>query len=190
MLLNAVQHHTCHANVGFIHHLTVERDGSSTRRCPRVIRLDHSARMSDFGVRGCEDAVRSCELSGMDALLSVEAHRARDAARTLEAWNIRVIGIRSINGAEAIRTRRRDDCMHRRMPTMSRVDSVVLIKRSDARSGHAHRRRVVASAEDERLETTRRLRDLANPDEAGGGFDLRFDSDASREPLPKLDLRQ
>src|SRR5262245_11282648 len=107
--------------------------------------------MSDFGGRGREDAVRGRELSGMDALLSVEAHCARDAARTLEAGDVRVIRVRSIYGAETVGTRRRDDRVHRRVPTMPWIQRIVLIKCADARRRHSHRRRVVSSTEDERL---------------------------------------
>src|SRR5215468_5833437 len=144
--------------------------------------------MSDFGVGGREDTVGSRELSGMNALLSVEPHRARDAARALEADNVGVVRVRPINGAQTVRARSRDDRVHRSVPSMAWIQGIVLIECADARGRHSHRRRVVPSAEDERLETTRCLRDLAYPDEAGGRFDLRLDSDASSEVLPKLDL--
>ena len=67
---------------------------------------------------------------------------------------------------------------------------IVLIQLADVRHRHLHRRRVIAGAEDERLEPRRCLGDLAKVHEAFRAFDLDLEANLPREPFGVFDLRQ
>ena len=120
-------------------------------------------------------AVASCD-GWMHCLPSNPIARAIRQARSKPARSLKAEYGPSMQRKPFARAAR-DDRVHHRVPAMSGIQLVVRVERPDARRRHAHRRRVVAGAEDQRFQSRRRLRDLAHPDEARRGLDLRLDAD-------------
>ena len=150
-----VQYDARHAHVGFVDHLSVERHGSATtrsrrRRTPRPL-VAHARLL----LRLAEHAIRRRQLRRVNALLAVEAQCPRDPTGALEANKIAEVGIRSIDATQSVRPRGANDRVHHRVPAMPRVERVILVERPNSRRGHAHRRRVVAGAKDQRLQAGR-----------------------------------
>src|SRR4051812_7232376 len=124
----------------------------------------------------------------MDALLAVEAERARDLAGLFESSFVVERRIRSVETTQPIYARGSDYRLHDGMPAMAGIERVVLVHRADVGRGHPHRRREIALSEDHPLDAWRRRGDLANVHESGGCLDLHREADLPRKSAVRLDL--
>src|SRR5215831_7763024 len=92
-----VEDESGHADIGCVDHPAVETRRSAAFGDCLFVGRDDALGASHLVWRWSEDRVRRLELSRVNALLTVEPHRARDAARAFEARRILKRRVRAVH---------------------------------------------------------------------------------------------
>ena len=78
-------------------------------------------------------ALTAASWRGVNTLLAIEAHGARNAAGALEAGGVLISRIGAVQAAQSVSARRSHNGVHHRVPAMPGIDLVVLVGFADIR---------------------------------------------------------